>query len=123
VTRTQYFFSITDVCLLLRVGNFNSFEHLIHELFPIEFLEQENIEVPDQIAFTWIPFLQYCNENELLNALFDKLTAAYTDETTNCEEEISLRQKFLLSWILYFLKANVKNGAFLFYLLKVYIFS
>jgi hypothetical protein len=76
----------------------------------LEFMELESIELPDQIVFQWNSFLKYCNENELLNGFFDKLLTVYVDEVTNYQDYPSLRQKFLLSWILYFLKANIKNG-------------
>lgn len=48
-----------------------------------------------------------------LRLLFDKLIETYQNEVINLVQSDFLREKFLLSWILIFIKLNsFKNGNF-----------
>jgi len=67
-----------------------------------EFVEQESINIPQVLAKIWGPFFKFCNENSLIDFLFEKLMEANTQENI----ENALRSKFLVAWILYFLKSN-----------------
>lgn len=87
-----------------------------------EFLEQENLNIPKSFLNIWLKFLSYCNENSLMEFFFAHLITAYKreSETSNTYNQHNLRNKFLISWILYLLKFNsyknekLKNGKFQF---------
>lgn len=77
----------------------------------IEYVEQEAINIPQVVAKIWSPFFNFCNENSLIGFIFDQLIEANSQENI----ENALRSKFLISWILYFLKMNSnKSKAILF---------
>lgn len=61
-------------------------------------------------------FLAHCNQsNNLIAHLFQKLVDTYRTEADNLVQNDSLREKFLLSWILCLMKLNsYKNGLFLY---------
>jgi hypothetical protein len=78
-----------------------------------EFIEQENIDVPKSFLLIWMDFLVFCNNNSLLGLLFQKLLQEYRLENDRSGEfkMVSLRTKFLLSWIITLIKLNsFKNG-------------
>ena len=78
-----------------------------------EFLEQENLNFPKSFSNIWDKFLSYVNEMNLIGFLFTNLITAYKFEVDNslASTHENLRNKFLLSWILYLLKFNsYKNG-------------
>lgn len=73
-----------------------------------EFLEQENLNFPKSFSNIWDKFLSYVNEMNLIGFLFTNLITAYKFEVDNslASTHENLRNKFLLSWILYLLKFN-----------------
>jgi hypothetical protein len=78
-----------------------------------EFIEQESIDVPKSFLLIWMDFLVFCNNNSLLGLLFQKLLQEYRLENDRSGEfkMVSLRTKFLLSWITTLIKLNsFKNG-------------
>lgn len=73
-----------------------------------EFIEQESLYIPKSFLNIWLTFLGYCNENNLIELLFQNLIQSYKLEA---ERGDYLRRKFLLSWIVCLLKLNsFKNG-------------
>lgn len=81
-----------------------------------EYLEQESLNFPKSFLNIWNQFLSYCNEMNLVGYLFNNLITVYKLEVDNnlVSTHENLRNKFLLSWILYLLKFNsFKNGKFL----------
>jgi len=80
-------------------------------IVPEEFLEQENLYIPKSFLNIWTTFLAYCNDNNLIQLIFQNLITAYRLECTFTFDNDPLREKFLLSWIVCLLKLNsFKNG-------------
>lgn len=80
-----------------------------------EFIEQDSIDVPKSFLLIWMDFLVFCNNNSLLSLLFQKILEEYRLESdrTADTKHISLRTKFLLSWINTLIKLNsYKNGKY-----------
>lgn len=72
-------------------------------ILPEEFIEQESLYIPKSFLNIWLTFLGYCNENNLIELLFQNLIQSYKLEA---ERGDYLRRKFLLSWIVCLLKLN-----------------
>ncbi len=73
-----------------------------------EFMEQENLSMPKPLMTIWCKFLTYCNDNSLMEFFFSHLISAYKFEAENSlvSNNENLRNKLLLSWIVYLLKFN-----------------
>ena len=80
-------------------------------IVPEEFIEQENLYIPKSFLNIWTTFLAYCNDNNLIQLIFQNLIDAYKLESAFQYDNECLRGKFLLSWIVCLLKFNsYKNG-------------
>jgi hypothetical protein len=76
-----------------------------------EFLEQDNLVIPKSFLNIWNKFLAFCDDNNLIGFLFSNLVNTYKAESSIFENQENLRNKFLLSWIIYLLKFNsYRNG-------------
>lgn len=88
-----------------------------------ELMEVENLSMPKSFLNIWSKFLVYCNENNLMGFFFKQLIDAYKFEVENVllSNQENLRNKFLLSWIVYLLRSNsfknekLKNSKFQFH--------
>jgi hypothetical protein len=78
-------------------------------ILPEEFIEQDNIDVPKSFLLIWMDFLIFCNNNLLLSLLFQKFLQEFrveSDLLAISSKRVSLRGKFLLSWINTLIKLN-----------------
>ena len=103
---------ISDGKILLNVSLFSAL--LFRLCSDLEFVESEKLHIPEPLFNIWLSFLEYCNEIQLLNSLFDKLIHSLANESFHMSDESQqLRNKFLFAWILTLIKLNsFKNGTY-----------
>ena len=78
-----------------------------------EFLEQDIIELPLSIIRIWELFLDYCSKNDLVAYLFNSFIKCYKNNNISSNKDsihLSLRNRFLLGWILYLIKLKSTKG-------------
>ncbi len=78
-------------------------------IFADEFYEQEIIELPSSVWGVWELFLDYCSKNDLIAYLFNSLVKCFKSTNTS-NIQSSLRNRFLLGWILCLVKLRATNG-------------
>jgi hypothetical protein len=70
-----------------------------------EFLEKVDVELPQALIKIWSQVLSICNQLNLMTILFKIIVSTYEIEK-EYKNGPSMRSKFLLCWIYYFIKLN-----------------